>query len=29
MGIIWKKYQVFSRPAQKFLQKLQVTNTYE
>lgn len=23
MGIIWKKYQVFSKPAQKFLQKLQ------
>lgn len=29
MGIIWKKYQVFSKPAQKFLQKLQETNTYE
>lgn len=29
MGIIWKKYQVFSKPAQKFLQKLQEANTYE
>lgn len=27
MGIIWKKYQVFSKPAQKFLQKLQEANT--
>lgn len=27
MSIIWKKYQVFSKPAQKFLQKLQETNT--
>lgn len=25
MSIIWKKYQVFSKPAQKFLQKLQET----
>ncbi len=25
MGIIWKKYQVFSKPAHKFLQKLQET----
>lgn len=25
-SIIWKKYQVFSKPAQKFLQKLQETN---
>lgn len=29
MGIIWKKYQVFSKPAQKFLQKLQEANTSE
>lgn len=29
MGIIWKKYQVFSKPAQKFLQKLQETNTHK
>lgn len=29
MSIIWKKYQVFSKPAQKFLQKLQETNTSE
>lgn len=29
MGIIWKKYQVFSKPAQKFLQKLQEANTPE
>lgn len=29
MSIIWKKYQVFSKPAQKFLQKLQEANTYE
>lgn len=29
MGILWKKYQVFSKPAQKFLQILQETNTYE
>lgn len=29
MGIIWKKYQVFSKPAQKFLQKLQETNASE
>jgi len=29
MGIIWKKYQVFSKPAQKFLQKLQETNICE
>lgn len=26
MNIIWKKYQVFSKPAQKFLQKLQEIN---
>ncbi len=26
MNIIWKKYQVFSKPAQKFLQKLQETD---
>ena len=26
MRIIWKKYQIFSNPAQKFLQKLQETN---
>lgn len=29
MGIIWKKYQIFSKPAQKFLQKLQEANPYE
>lgn len=29
MGIIWKKYQVFSKPAQKFLQKLQEANICE
>ncbi|KAI4447821.1 hypothetical protein C823_002340 [Eubacterium plexicaudatum ASF492] len=29
MGTIWKKYQVFSKPAQKFLQKLQETNTHK
>ena len=29
MSIIWKKYQVFSKPAQKFLQKLQETNTHK
>lgn len=27
MNIIWKKYQIFSKPAQKFLQRLQETNT--
>lgn len=26
MSIIWKKYQIFSKPTQKFLQKLQETN---
>lgn len=29
MSVIWKKYQVFSKPTQKFLQKLQETNTCE
>ena len=29
MDIIWKKYQIFSKPAQKFLQKLQETDTFE
>jgi hypothetical protein len=29
MSIIWKKYQVFSKPTQKFLQKLQETDAYE
>lgn len=28
MSIIWKKYQVFSKPTQKFLQKLQDIDTY-
>lgn len=27
MSIIWKKYQVFSKPTQKFLQKLQALDT--
>lgn len=29
MGIIWKKYQVFSKPIQKFLQKLQEADISE
>ena len=29
MSIIWKKYQVLSKPTQKFLQKLQEINTCE
>lgn len=28
MSIIWKKYQVFSKPAQKFMQKLQEIKSY-
>jgi len=28
MSIIWKKYQVFSKPTQRFLQKLQNIDTY-
>jgi len=29
MSIIWKKYQVFSKPTQKFLQKLQDIGAYK
>lgn len=29
MNILWKKYQIFSKPTQKFLQKLQNIDTYK